>query len=80
MSRALGDFCYKNNPKLSIEDQIISPIPDVIKTSRIEICYIIMGCDGIWETKSNEEMCRWFQKSMQGKNASLRTVIELLFN
>lgn len=48
LSRALGDFSYKNNPSLKINDQIISPVPDITKTLRMEISHIIMGCDGIW--------------------------------
>jgi len=39
-----------------------------------------MGCDGIWETKSNEQMNKWFQKSLQTKNATLKSIIESLFN
>lgn len=35
MSRALGDFSYKNNPNLSYSEQIISPIPDITKTLRL---------------------------------------------
>jgi serine/threonine protein phosphatase PrpC len=48
MSRALGDFTYKNNPALKPSEQIITAIPDITKTARIEVSHIIMGCDGIW--------------------------------
>lgn len=53
MSRALGDFTYKSNPNLKAPEQIISAMPDITKTLRMEISHIIMGCDGIWESKSN---------------------------
>lgn len=75
MSRALGDFKYKANAALKIQDQIISPVPDITKTPRIEVSHIIMGCDGIWETKTNEEMMKWFQKSLQGKNPTLKSIV-----
>lgn len=48
LSRALGDFSYKNNPNLKAHDQIISAVPDITKTLRMEVSHIIMGCDGIW--------------------------------
>jgi len=35
MSRSLGDFNYKNNPNLAVHEQIIIPIPDISKTSRL---------------------------------------------
>lgn len=53
LSRGLGDFSYKNNGNLSVKEQIISPLPDVVKVSRAEVSHILMGCDGIWEKKSN---------------------------
>lgn len=39
-----------------------------------------MGCDGIWETKTNDEMMKWFQKSLQAKNPTLKSIVESLFN
>lgn len=48
LSRALGDFNYKNNPKLRVHDQMITPVPEIMKTNRTEVSYILMGCDGIW--------------------------------
>lgn len=80
LSRALGDFFYKNNPKLDAKSQIISALPDITKTSRAEISHILMGCDGIWETKTNEEMFKWFKKALIPKNATLKSIIESLFN
>jgi len=26
--------------------------------------FILMGCDGVWETKSNEEMVEWIYKAL----------------
>ena len=33
--------------------------PDVLRCKREGMEFIIMGCDGIWERKSNEEMVEW---------------------
>ena len=34
-----------------------------------------MGCDGVWETKSNEEMCEWVYRKLE--EASDRSVESL---
>ena len=41
------------NPNFNVANQIISPVPDITKVSRADISHILMGCDGIWERKSN---------------------------
>ena len=48
LSRALGDMEYKTNSSLKAEEQMISPLPDIIKLKNENIDFIIMGCDGIW--------------------------------
>jgi serine/threonine protein phosphatase PrpC len=32
-----------------------------------DLDFIIMGCDGVWEQKSNEEMVEWIYKKLQGQ-------------
>lgn len=57
LSRALGDLEYKKNPNLKPEEQMISAEPDiVVQEITPEFDYLLMGCDGIWETKSEEEI------------------------
>jgi serine/threonine protein phosphatase PrpC len=34
-----------------------------------DLDFILMGCDGIWERKSNEEMVEWVYKQL-GNNKS----------
>lgn len=76
----MGDFAYKNNTKLTAEQQIISAVPDITKTPRLELSHIIMGCDGIWETKTNDEMTKWFSRALQVKNCTLKKILEGLFD
>ncbi|GMT18601.1 hypothetical protein PFISCL1PPCAC_9898 [Pristionchus fissidentatus] len=57
LSRALGDFAFKRNPKKSPEEQMVTAFPDVI---RMEIDpesheFILLACDGIWDVMSNQE-------------------------
>ncbi len=34
-----------------------------------DLDFVIMGCDGVWEQKSNEEMVAWIYKQLGGKPA-----------
>lgn len=57
LSRSLGDLKYKTNKTLKPEEQPITANPDIkVVDLTPEDDFIIMGCDGIWEIKSNEEM------------------------
>jgi serine/threonine protein phosphatase PrpC len=40
--------------------------------------FIIMGCDGIWETKSNEEMVEYIYERLKKGKESKDIVTELL--
>ena len=75
LTRGLGDFAYKINPNFDARNQIISPVPDITKVSRADISHILMGCDGIWERKSNEEMSKWLNKSLQAQNLNLKKIL-----
>lgn len=60
LTRSLGDLKYKERKHLSAEEQAITANPDVtVHDLADDIDFIIMGCDGIWEQKTNEEMIDW---------------------
>jgi len=56
VSRALGDFTYKNRPDLSPRDQKVSCHPDVSIHERLDSddC-VLLGCDGVWDVLSTTE-------------------------
>jgi protein phosphatase 1G len=56
LSRALGDHTYKKNKELELENQMISPMPDV-KSLDIEETdeFMILACDGIWNSMTSQE-------------------------
>jgi serine/threonine protein phosphatase PrpC len=57
LTRALGDLKFKKKPGLTAEQHCITANPDVFEYDfTAESDFILMGCDGVWETKSNEEM------------------------
>ncbi|XP_041970031.1 probable protein phosphatase 2C T23F11.1 isoform X1 [Aricia agestis] len=60
LSRALGDYIFKRNVKLSPRDQIVTAYPDVqIRQLNEYWEFIVLACDGIWEVLSNEEVVQF---------------------
>lgn len=59
---------------------MITAFPDVEVIENKDIDFIIMGCDGIWETKSNEDMVKWVQKRLSEKGKKLGTIVEELLD
>ncbi|CAD5225095.1 unnamed protein product [Bursaphelenchus okinawaensis] len=59
VSRALGDYDYKNVPGLTPTEQLVSPEPDVyvVKRNPLEDEFLILACDGIYDVLQNEELC-----------------------
>ena len=50
LSRAFGDFQYKDQTKLKAEDQAVTCHPDVKEVKRNAADqYIMLACDGIWD-------------------------------
>ena len=64
LSRSIGDIEYKNNRQLNAAEQMISSTPDILRIKREGVDFIIMGCDGIWETKTNDKMVEWIRERL----------------
>lgn len=57
LSRALGDFEFKQNRNLPAESQIVTADPDIIThTSTPEDEFLIIACDGIWDVLKSQEV------------------------
>lgn len=65
LSRALGDFAYKNNKKLDATQQKITCAPEIRchKLGQGDR-YVVLGCDGIWEKASNQDVTRFLLKAL----------------
>lgn len=58
---------------------MITADPDIRKFDNKGIEFIIMGCDGIWEVKDNDQMTKWVSKRLMNKKG-LGDIAEELLN
>lgn len=60
MSRAIGDFRYKQSTSLEIHEHLVICLPDISVQERNseDDEVLILACDGVWDVISNEEVKR----------------------
>ncbi len=64
VSRGLGDFTYKSNETLRVDQQKVIPNPEFVTYPRKkEDEFMVLACDGIWDVANNEE-CGSFVQSL----------------
>ncbi len=81
LSRALGDLHYKANKSLPAEEQMISGEPDVKKmTIERDFDFIVMGCDGVYESKTSQEMVDYFYKELAANGGKITPAVEKLLD
>jgi len=57
VSRAFGDFSYKQNVQLTPSEQQVSVVPAIEVVERDDSdTYICIGCDGIYDVMTNEQL------------------------
>lgn len=80
LSRALGDLRYKKKEGIAPEEQPITANPDlkVVELDHKNDEFIIMGCDGIWEKWSNQEMVDWIRPRLTEGQSEAKIVEDLL--
>ncbi|KAA0203013.1 hypothetical protein HAZT_HAZT006219 [Hyalella azteca] len=60
VSRALGDFEYKNVEGKSQCEQLVSPEPELyVERRRDDDEFLVLACDGIWDVMTNEDVCNY---------------------
>lgn len=82
LTRAIGDLDFKRNSSLPAEDQIITSLPEITTVPLSTAAdYLIIGCDGIWETMDSGDMCRLISKRIRGNRCvRLSTICEELLD
>uniref|UniRef100_A0A6J0T9H5 Probable protein phosphatase 1N n=1 Tax=Pogona vitticeps TaxID=103695 RepID=A0A6J0T9H5_9SAUR len=66
VSRALGDFDYKGVAWCSPTQQLVSPEPEVDQLPRCpeEDEFLVLACDGIWDTFDNAGLCAFVRSRL----------------
>lgn len=79
LSRALGDFDFKQTSDKIAEDQQITADPDILEVERDGVEFIVQACDGIWDCLTNEQAIERFGKSLkEGKLKEVEIVNQVL--
>ncbi|CEI95336.1 Putative Protein phosphatase [Rhizopus microsporus] len=65
LSRAIGDFEFKQSEELAAEEQVVTCNPDLTEHKITkEDDFIVLACDGIWDCMSNQEVVDFVQKGI----------------
>lgn len=81
LSRAIGDLEYKKSPALKPVEQIISAEPDVLThTLTDDDKFIVMGCDGVWEILTADEICQIADERLADRSVKVSSVVEELLD
>ena len=66
VSRALGDFVYKQVRDKGPTEQLVSPEPEVTVHQRSDKDeFLILACDGIWDVMSNADVCDFIRSRLK---------------
>jgi protein phosphatase len=65
MSRAIGDYQYKNNPQLSVTDQKVIPVCEIQEDTIYAGDQLFICCDGIVEHMENDDACAVITEELQ---------------
>ncbi|XP_022909138.1 protein phosphatase 1A [Onthophagus taurus] len=67
VSRALGDYEYKNLEGRGPCEQLVSPEPEIFVRDREESSdeFLVLACDGIWDVMSNEDLCAYIRSRLK---------------
>ncbi|KAH6564995.1 hypothetical protein BASA50_001619 [Batrachochytrium salamandrivorans] len=78
LSRAIGDFEFKQAKELPAEKQTVTAFPDVTEwTLRETDEFLVLACDGIWDCMTNQEVVDFVTEKIVEKHP-LGKICELL--
>lgn len=66
VSRALGDYEYKNVEGRGPCEQLVSPEPEVFVHERNDEKdeFLVLACDGVWDVMSNVDLCDYVRSRL----------------
>jgi len=82
VSRALGDFTYKQSKNLKPEAQQVSAEPEFIIQERNKDTdqYLVLACDGIWDVMTNQDVATFVVRKTEDGIDNLGTLAENLID
>lgn len=79
VSRALGDYLYKQVSTLDQTKQQVSCEPEVTVLKREDKDdYLILACDGIWDVMSNEDCLNFIRAKVKQGETDLGAICEMI--
>jgi len=80
LSRALGDFEFKQSPNLSAETQIVTADPEItVHDHTDEDEFVVVACDGIWDVFSSQQVIDFVRRGIS-EHKELDTICEELMD
>jgi len=78
VSRAFGDFVFKQDKDLPVGKQRVIVVPDVLVYPREKEKdeFIVVACDGVWDVASNRQCAEFVQTMLSGGEMDLGTICE----
>jgi len=68
VSRAIGDFRFKDNFGQDDEKQAITCVPEITETEIQRGQFFVLACDGVWDVMSNQEVVDFLQHHLLSSN------------
>ena len=80
MSRAIGDFEFKQNYAIQPEQQIVTSDPEITEHKFSEEDeFIVLACDGIWDCLSSQQVIDVVRRLIAQKK-DLGTICEIVMD
>jgi protein phosphatase 1G len=78
LSRAIGDHSYKQNSSLPLQDQMITPLPDVeyALLNPATDKFLVLACDGIWNSMTSQQVIDFVGDRIDKPDAKLSGICE----
>eukprot|EP00331_Platyophrya_macrostoma_P000435 CAMPEP_0176405332 /NCGR_PEP_ID=MMETSP0127-20121128/277_1 /TAXON_ID=938130 /ORGANISM="Platyophrya macrostoma, Strain WH" /LENGTH=297 /DNA_ID=CAMNT_0017784375 /DNA_START=57 /DNA_END=950 /DNA_ORIENTATION=- len=81
LSRAVGDFEFKDQAHLPWDQQAITACPDVTVTDiQDNDEFIVLACDGVWDVISNQDCCDFIRQALRDHQGDVGLVCEQLLD
>ncbi|KNC96344.1 uncharacterized protein SPPG_08245 [Spizellomyces punctatus DAOM BR117] len=80
LSRAIGDFEFKQNTDLPAEQQIVTANPDITERKLQDTDeFVVIACDGIWDCMTNQDVVDFVRQKI-AEDMSLPEICEAMMD